>query len=136
MMAVRRSDRVADLIFRELSLIIRERSADPRLAEVTFTAAEMSDDLKSTRVYFSLLEDDEKRAAQVVRALKKAESFLKRELSARIELRFMPKLNFTFDPGPARGDRINRLLKKVGHEETQAFAAEEESKESDDGSTQ
>ena len=56
-----RAERVGDLIFRELSRVLRERISDPRLADATITGVDLSDDLKAARVYFSVLDAQPRR---------------------------------------------------------------------------
>src|SRR5215470_15938809 len=58
----RRSQRVADLVRGELSNLLLLEAHDPAVKGVTVTAVEMSPDLQSARVYFSVLGGDAERA--------------------------------------------------------------------------
>ena len=49
-----RSDRLQDLIKRELSIILRDKVKDPRLHGLTLTRVKLSPDKKKAYIYFSL----------------------------------------------------------------------------------
>jgi ribosome-binding factor A len=107
--ASRRSERVADLVRAEISRLVLLEAHDPVLRTVTITDVVMPPDLRSARVYFSVLggeaERDEGRAA-----LDRASGFLRREVGRRCELRFAPELHFFPDLSIERGARIEELL--------------------------
>ena len=81
----KRSDRVADLILTELAEVLLRRVNDPRLADITLTAVDVSPDLRQAKVFYSLLGDEEKKAAATV-GLESARGFVKRELGKRLYL--------------------------------------------------
>jgi len=58
-MAYKRADRVNALLQRELGTLISEELSDPRIAFTTVTSVEVTDDLRSARVFVSVLGDDE-----------------------------------------------------------------------------
>ena len=70
----------------------------------------MSRDLRIAKVYFSTAGDEASRKA-VQEGFEKARGFLKRELAQRLELRYMPDLNFYYDESIDYGARIEQLLK-------------------------
>ena len=116
-MDFKRADRVADLIKQEISDILRREVHDPRLANLTVTDVKLTDDLRSARIYFVELGKD--RASEgVEKGLAKAKGFLKRELGKRMQLRYIPELNFFYDPSFEYGSRIEKLLKEVRKDET------------------
>lgn len=108
----RRSQRVSDLVRSELSLLVLTEAHDPALKNVTITEVVMPSDLKSARVYFSVLgsERDRERASQ---ALDRAAGFLRREVGRRCELRYAPELHFFADRSLERGARVEELLADV-----------------------
>jgi ribosome-binding factor A len=111
-MPTRRQRRVAELVHRELSLLLLHEVRDPRLADVTVTALEVTPDLLIARVYFTVLGDqDEQQAA--LQALEHARGFLRTELAARVELRFVPDLEFRPDESLAYAQRIEELLDEI-----------------------
>ena len=80
----RRTERVNNLLRRELSRIIQQEFRDPRLSGlVTVTAVETSQDLRYARAYISVLGNSVTRG-EVLTALSSSSRFLKRELDKRM----------------------------------------------------
>ena len=108
-----RGERVADLIRAELARALREEVREPLLGFVTLTAVRLSPDLRSARVYVSVLDHE---AERTLEALRRAAPFLRRVLAHRAGLRFTPELRFVFDPSLATGSRIDELLREANVE--------------------
>ena len=108
----KRTERVADLIRRELADILMNRMRDPRLGFVSVTGVEVSPDLGHAVVYLSSLDGAEKRA-EIIKVLSYAVPFLRRELAPRLGLREVPTLRFIYDESIERGARIEDLLRKI-----------------------
>ena len=108
----KRTERVADLIRRELSDVLMNRMRDPRLGFVSITGVDVSGDLGHATVWLSSLDGVEGRA-QVVKVLSRAVPFLRRELAPRLGLREVPTLRFLYDESIERGARIEDLLRKI-----------------------
>ena len=108
----RRSQRVADLVRSELSVLVLTEAHDPDLRKATITDVEMPPDLKSARVYFSCLGGDEERE-KVGEALRRAAGYLRREVGRRCQLRYAPELFFVSDLSLERGARVEELLHQV-----------------------
>jgi len=111
-LAIKRADRVSDLIKAELSDILHKEIRDPVIGPVTVTGVKMSNDLRSARVYFVRLGSDIN-AGEAEQHLQKAAGFLKRELGKRISLRYMPDLIFVYDKSFEYGSRIEKLLAEI-----------------------
>ncbi len=110
----RRSQRVADLVRSELSLLVLTEAHDPDLRGVTITITdvEMPPDLRSARVFFSCLGGQPERE-KATEALRRASGFLRREIGQRCKLRYAPELHFVTDLSLERGARIEELLSQV-----------------------
>lgn len=115
-MAYKRSDRVRSLLQRELGTLISEELRDPRIAFPTVTAVDITPDLRSAKVHVSVLGDDEA-WGKTMKALEDAKPFLRRELGARTELRFVPELTFVQDRTAERAVRISALLREARERE-------------------
>ncbi len=111
-MATRRQRRVAELVHRELSLLLLHDVKDPRLAEVTITDVEVTKDLLLARVYFTTL-DAEENGKEVLAGLEHAKGFLRTQLADRVELRFVPELVFNEDKSAQYGRHIDELLDQL-----------------------
>lgn len=111
-MSYKRSDRVNALLQRELGTLISEELSDPRITFATVTSVEVTPDLRTARVHVSVLGDDA-RSAETMQALEDAKPHLRHELGARVELRFVPELEFVPDRSAERATRISRLLREA-----------------------
>ena len=108
----RRSQRVADLVRSELSLLLLTEAHDPDVKTVTITEVEMPPDLKSARVYYTS-RGDEAALARAGDGLARAAGYLRREVGRRCGLRYAPELFFQPDRSYERGARIDELLSQV-----------------------
>jgi len=115
-MAYKRADRVNALLQRELGTLISEELRDPRIAFTTVTSVEITDDLRSARVFVSVLGDTDA-AKKTMAALEDAKRFLRRELGSRTDLRFVPELAFVPDQSAERAVRVARLLREARERE-------------------
>jgi len=116
MTSFKRADRVADLLKAEISDILLKQIRDPRIGTVTITAVEITDDLRYAKVYFVEMGKDQI-DDQTREGLQKAKGFLKRELGKRLQLRYMPDINFIFDKSFAYGNRIEKLIAEIHRQE-------------------
>lgn len=121
----RRQRRVAELIHRELSLLLMLDARDPRLADVTITAVDITPDLMLAHVYFTVLGDDEKVSEAQV-GLQRATGYLRTQLAARVQLRLMPHLAFELDKSAAYGRRIDDLLDEIANSPQSEAAGDEQ----------
>ena len=109
----RRIDRVNELLRSELSQLIARELKDPRVSGViTITEVVASSDLRSARVYVSVMGGDAEQR-EALEGIRSAASFLRRELRERINLRHAPHMTFLLDDSIAEGDRVLRLLDGV-----------------------
>jgi len=115
-MPSQRQQRVARQILQEISVIVEQELADPRVELVTFTAVMVSPDLRNARVFYSYMGGDTERQ-RCAEALEHASGMLRRELGRRLPLRFIPALRFEYDDSSVRAERIAALLRKSGDTE-------------------
>jgi ribosome-binding factor A len=107
-----RPERVADQIRSELALLLTREVHDPGIGFVTITRVQMTPDLQQARVFYTTLGDDTARR-NTERALDRAGVFLRRQIGARLRLKRVPELIFTYDESIAGQDRIEQLLNEV-----------------------
>ena len=109
-MTNRRNDRVGHLVQMELGQILLHRMKDPRMIGfVTITHVSMANDLKSARVFYSVLGDEKIKTSTQI-ALEKATGFLQHEIGEALKLRYTPKLTFALDESYDKGMEIDRVL--------------------------
>ncbi|MBE0613081.1 MAG: 30S ribosome-binding factor RbfA [Burkholderiales bacterium] len=104
-----RSLRVADQIQRELAEIIRTELKDPRVAMITLTGVEVTNDYSHAKVFYTLMGDAEQRAETEI-GLNKANGFLRSQIARRIKLHSIPQLHFVYDASVERGFELSRLI--------------------------
>ncbi len=116
---LKRATRVAERVKEELAVLVSQELRDPRVDGVIVSGVRVSDDLRSVRVRFRLLEggDDVGRRKAAKDGLTRASGLLRRELTARAQLRFAPELSFFYDEGQEARDRVDELLEEVKREE-------------------
>lgn len=115
----RRPERVGERIRGELmELVLRGAIRDPAAADCCITTVKMSDDLGIAKVYIRLLRGDVDELTQrkVTEALNRAAPYLRRELSPRLKLKYLPELRFYWDEEIDRASRIEALLSEIGRE--------------------
>jgi len=105
-----RTERVNELMRRELVLLLKQETKDPRLKQVVITDVIVSRDLTTAKVFFSVDED----SIKIVKPLlDKAGGFFRSSLSKVLDLRHTPTLKFIYDKTPNAGARIEDLLSKL-----------------------
>jgi ribosome-binding factor A len=108
-MPTRRQRRVNALIREALSELLQREVSDPRLSFVTVTDVDTTGDLRQAHVYVSFLGDTQDQN-EGLKALTKATSYLRRQLGARVYLRYVPELTFHLDESTQRGLHIDKIL--------------------------
>ena len=113
-----RSDRVSQQIKRELSEIIqRNEIKDDRLGGlISITEVEVTGDLRSVKVYFSVYGEESQRVGTLA-ALEHSAGFLRGEICRRLGLRFAPELVFKLDDSFEKGQKVTELLEKIKRNE-------------------
>ena len=108
-MASNRIGRINEEIQRELASLI-PNVKDPRVTGmISVTAVETTPDLRFAKVYVSML--DKSSARDVVKGLKSAAGYLRRELGRSLNLRYTPELMFEEDNSIDHGAHILELLR-------------------------
>jgi ribosome-binding factor A len=110
----KRSEKVGDLIRKEISQILLEELKDPRIGFVTVTKVALSDDLRMAKVYYSVFGGEQDKEASN-EGLESAKGYIKRELGRRVRLKYMPEITFMFDDSLEYGEHIEELLRDMKH---------------------
>lgn len=109
-MASNRINRINEEIQKELSSLMRGLK-DPRVqgGMVTITHVDTTSDLRYSRIFVSVLDKTQER--DVVKGLKSAAGYLRRELGAALRLRYTPELQFVADDSIEYGAHILEMLR-------------------------
>ncbi|HEX7878070.1 MAG TPA: 30S ribosome-binding factor RbfA [Candidatus Eisenbacteria bacterium] len=107
-----RAFRLADQIQFEVSDILENKLRDPRRGFLTITGVEVTDDLRSAKIFVSALGPPEE-LTKAVELLQHARGFVRSELARRIRVRFMPEIHFRPDDSATRGVEMDKLLRDL-----------------------
>ena len=107
-------ERLNSTFVKEISHILQTEIKDEDIKFVTITDCDITNDLSFAKVYFTVL-DDSKREQTLI-ALNKASSFIRGELSKRVEIRHTPEIKFIFDSSIEYGKKIENIIDKINDE--------------------
>jgi len=96
----------------EIADLLLKKMRDPRIKGATLTGIRLSDDLKYGKVYYSVLGDKEE-IRRVQAGFDRARGFIKREIGIRMDLKYVPDIQFVHDPSLAKGERMERLFEAI-----------------------
>jgi ribosome-binding factor A len=107
----RRVERVASLIRREVSELLRDGIKDERVSQglVSVTHVEVAGDLQHCKIFVSVYGSDDD-GTQALAGLQSAAPYVKGELSRRLKMRRTPEVVFMLDRGMERGTSVLGLL--------------------------
>ncbi len=116
MVSESRTDRIADRIKRELTLLFMQEISDPRLEGVNITAVDLDREISHADIYVTA-RDGSDRKKDILAALKRASGFIRSQLAVSIShLRTFPQLRFHWDPIPERVDRLDEIFAELDEE--------------------
>jgi len=105
----RRTRQVGEMLKEELDDIIRKEMDDPRLGFWTITHVDVPPDLRTARVYVSVLGTEAERT-ETLAALRAGASFIRRHLKPRLRMRQIPDLEFRDDRSLEYAATITKTL--------------------------
>ena len=118
--------RINQEVQKELSSLIMRELKDPRIHMMTsITRTEVAPDLKTAKVYVSVLGTDDE-LVETVKGLKRAAPFLRSQLAKTMNMRNTPELNFIADPSIAYGVMMSKRLEAFEEENPDSDVSEEE----------
>ncbi len=109
----RKNFRLNEEVKREMTYIIREEIKDPRIHPMTsVAAAEVAPDLKTCKVYISVL-GDEQEQQETMEGLKSAAGYARKCLAQSLNLRNTPEIRFILDQSIEHGVEMIRKIDEV-----------------------
>ncbi len=125
-----RTERVGDMLQRELASLIQTEMRDPRVAMVNITGAQVSRDLSHARVFFTVLDADTAESAKpTTDVLNKASGFLRAQIAKDSTMRTVPSLRFVFDESVGRGRHLEGLIRRAKEADQALLGAHSEPSE-------
>lgn len=108
-----KNTRINGEVQKVLAGIIRGEIKDPRIHPMTsVVAVEVAPDLKTCKVYVSVL-GDEKAREDTLKGLRSAEGYIRRQLTHELNLRNTPEITFIMDQSIAYGVSMSKLIDEV-----------------------
>ena len=111
-MSSRRTARVAQAIRETVSTAILFEMRDPRIQDVTVTRVEPSSDVRSAKIYVSIM-GDEKKQQLCLHGLRSARGFLQSKIADRMQTRNTPVLQFVLDTGVKKSIEAAKIIRNV-----------------------
>ena len=104
-------ERIASDISRYISEILANEASDSLLKTVTVTGCKVTKDLSFCKVYFTSLANLDKTTLE--RELNEASSYIRGEVSKRIEIRHTPEIKFVYDESIEYGKKIDNIISSL-----------------------
>lgn len=104
-----RMRRINEMLREVVGVAIASDLNDPRIGFVTVTSVETSPDLRTARVYVSVLGSLEEREATLA-GLRSSHGVIQSRIGRETRMKRTPTLSFEYDETVERGMRISRLL--------------------------
>ena len=133
-MSSRRTAKVAEAIRQVVSTAILFGLRDPRVKNVTILRVETPVDLRTSKVYVSVL-GDEKTQRLTMKGLIAACGYLQAKIAEELDLRFTPVLTFILDQGVKKSIAASQLLRKLDVEDSVRGAGVPQELESEAGTS-
>lgn len=107
-----KTERIANVLVKEISDILQNEVYDKDIKFVTITACKVDTDLSLAQVYVTVLNKDKR--DKCLQDLNSAKGFIKTELAKRkLEIRKIPDLRFIYDESIEYGSRIEKIIKEI-----------------------
>ncbi len=107
----RRAEKLASFIQEEISKILLYELDNPLFKQfISITEVELSKDLKRAKIYFRAFNADQE---EVKEALNKAKGIIRKLLAERLNIRFVPEIEFEVDKTVEEQARLDALFEKI-----------------------
>jgi ribosome-binding factor A len=108
-MAGSRMRRINEVLREVVGAAVSTELSDPRIGFVTVTSVETSPDLRTAKVYVSVLGDEDERA-ETLEGLRSSHGVIQARIAAETRMKRTPTLTFHYDDTIEKGIRISELL--------------------------
>jgi len=113
-----RTDKVSELIKKEISMILLKELSDPALGFVTITSVKMSPDLRNAKIYISVFNKELRE--NTLEHLNSAKGHVRTKLASRLHMKHTPELIFFIDDTLDYVEKIENLIKEIHKNDNQA----------------
>lgn len=107
-----KTERIANLLAKEISDILQNEVNDEDIKFVTITYCKVDTDLSLAQIYCTML--DQSKKDKCIHDLNAAKGFIKTELARRkLEIRRIPDLRFIYDESIEYGNKIEKIISNL-----------------------
>lgn len=107
-----KTERIANLLSKEISDILQNEVNDEDIKFVTITYCKVDTDLSLAQIYCTML--DQSKKDKCIHDLNAAKGFIKTELAKRkLEIRRIPDLRFIYDESIEYGNKIEKIISNL-----------------------
>jgi ribosome-binding factor A len=103
--------RINEVLREVVGAAISGELSDPRIGFVTVTAVETSPDLRTAKVFVSVLGDEEAREA-TLEGLRSSHGVIQSRIAAETRMKRTPTLTFHYDDTIEKASRVSELLEE------------------------
>lgn len=108
-------DRIASNLVKEISYILANEIKNQDIKFVTITDCHVTNDLSYAKVYYTVLDNNKKEETK--KALKNAAGFIRKQLMDRVDIRYIPELEFVFDQSIEYSKKIENIIEEIHKED-------------------
>ncbi|WP_437201608.1 30S ribosome-binding factor RbfA [Planctomicrobium sp. SH664] len=130
-MANRRTAKVAAALRQVVSTAILFELRDPRVKNVTILSVEAAEDLRTAKIYVSIM-GDAKTARLSLKGLNSARGFIQSRIADELQLRLTPVLTFVVDEGVKKSIEVSRVLRDLQPAEGESDPVDVDGDDEDD----
>lgn len=113
---MQRHERLEEDVKLAISDIISREVKHPDVKGIiSITKVHITPDNKYAKIYVSIFNVDDK--SKVLNAIKKSNGFIKFELSKRVQMKYMPALEFVLDDSMDYGSHMDKIINSLQDEE-------------------
>ena len=107
-----KTERIANLLAKEISNILQNEVNDEDIKFVTITYCKVDTDLSLAQIYCTIL--DQSKEDKCIHHLDPPKAFIKTELARRkLEIRRIPDLRFIYDESIEYGNKIEKIISNL-----------------------
>lgn len=112
---VKRATRVADVIRKELSVLLLKTVRDPALQNVSISRVSVTDDLKIAKIHY-IIYGEHKPFKAIEKSLTTAKGFMRSHLARTLNMRYTPKLQFFYDKTAEKVAAVESICQELALE--------------------
>ncbi len=109
-----KQERINDQLIEQISYILKMEVKNKDIDFVTITDANVTSDLSSAKIYFTVL--DESKKETTLKALESASGFIRHKLFDRMDIRQMHEFTFIYDESIEYGKRTEQKIKEINND--------------------